>query len=255
VTLLQTQGLTVRIADLAVCRDLDLQVEPAQCWAVLGRNGSGKTTLLHTLAGLRAPEAGTVRAGEAPIDALSRPRLARHIGVLFQEHSDPFPATAMETALIGRHPHLGPWQWEGPRDFELARQALLDVGLEAFAEREVHTLSGGERRRLGVATVLAQAPGVLLLDEPTNHLDLHQQVRLLELLTARARREGRALVMVLHDINLAARFCDRFLLLFGDGRCRHGDADAVLHRDLLEQLYGHTLESVATAHGPAWLPA
>jgi iron complex transport system ATP-binding protein len=252
--LLATEKLAVRIADVRVCNGLDLAVDAGQCWCVLGRNGVGKTTLLHTLAGLAAPAAGTVSMeGMALQDAPSTVR-ARHLGLLLQDHSDPFPATVLDTVLIGRHPHLGLWGWEGPDDYRRAREALAAMGLAGFEQREIHTLSGGERRRVGLATLLTQDPAVYLLDEPTNHLDLHHQIRLLEQLGAHARATGKALVMVLHDINLAARFADRFLLLFGDGECLHGDAQAMLQEGHLQRLYRHRLIPVSVSGTTAWLP-
>ncbi|MGA7799893.1 MAG: ABC transporter ATP-binding protein [Gammaproteobacteria bacterium] len=252
--LLETHALAVRIANVRVCDALELAIEAGQCWCVLGRNGVGKTTLLHALAGLQSPAAGSVCADGTALDTLPPAARARHLGLLLQDHSDPFPATVLDTVLIGRHPYLGPWQWEGADDYRHARAALHTVGLDGFEQREIHTLSGGERRRVGLATLLTQDPAVYLLDEPTNHLDLHHQIRLLERLCMRMRDTGKALVMVLHDINLAARFADRFLLLFGDGECLHGDADAMLQAQHLHRLYRHRLIPIALPDGKAWLP-
>jgi len=142
--------------------------------------------------------------------------------------------------LIGRHPHLGMWQWEGPQDIELARQALRDMDIEALESRSTATLSGGERRRMEIAAVLTQAPRLLLLDEPTNHLDLHHQIRVLDGLTDRYRRDA-ALVMTLHDVNLAARYCDHVLLLFGDGEALWGTSEQMLSEEHLTRLYGHPI--------------
>ncbi|MEJ2688162.1 MAG: ABC transporter ATP-binding protein, partial [Gammaproteobacteria bacterium] len=175
-TLLATRELAVRIADVRVCSGLDLTVEAGQCWCVLGRNGVGKTTLLHALAGLGNPAAGAVYMDGIPLHEVPAAARARHLGLLLQDHSDPFPATVLDTVLIGRHPHLGLWRWEGPEDYRRARRALEAMGLAGFEQREIHTLSGGERRRVGLATLLTQDPAVYLLDEPTNHLDLHHQI-------------------------------------------------------------------------------
>ncbi len=252
--LLQAQGLDVAIGARTLCRGLDLTLQGGECWAILGGNGVGKTTLLHTLAGLRAPAAGSVLLEEQTLDRLPRRRVARRLGLLPQDSVDPFPASVLETALIGRHPHLGRWQQEGPDDLARARAALEAMSLSDLAARRTDTLSGGERRRLAVATLLTQDPQLLLLDEPTNHLDLHQQIVLLERLRGLAGA-GRGVLMVLHDVNLAARFCDHLLLLFGDGSWQAGAADPLLDAALLSRLYGHPVAAVAGPAGTrAFLP-
>ena len=230
---LETTGLDIHIGHTSVCQGLELRVNAGERWAILGRNGAGKTTLLHTLAGLRRPDRGTVKLDGESLETLPRRRIARRVGVLLQDHLDAFPASVLETALIGRHPYLGALQWEGPDDYALARAALQAVGLDDLAERNVATLSGGERRRLGIATLLTQDPALWLLDEPTNHLDVHQQIHTLDLLQARSQAQHKTLLLVMHDLNLALRYCDHFLLLFGAGKTAQGSADAVLTRTTL----------------------
>jgi iron complex transport system ATP-binding protein len=252
--LLETERLSVRIGSVQACRRLNLQINPGECWGMLGRNGAGKTTLLHTLAGLRAPGSGVLKLHGKSLAVLRRREVARHIGVLLQDQRESFPASVMETVLIGRHPYLGAWQWETANDHAIARAALRTVDLETMETRNVATLSGGERRRLGIATLLAQDPEVFLLDEPANHLDIHQQIQILDLLQTKARTEAKALLVVLHDINLAVRFCNRFLLLFGDGETAQGDAGQVLTQPTLQRLYAHPLHSVPGPHGPVWVP-
>ncbi len=151
---LQAQALTVRIGEVQVCRELDLQVREGESWCILGRNGTGKTTLLHTLAGLRTPAGGNIILNDRSLAAQPRRAVARQLGLLAQDHRDSFPASVMETALIGRHPFLGPLQWESHQDRRSARRALRAVDLQDFEQRNVATLSGGERRRLGIATLL-----------------------------------------------------------------------------------------------------
>jgi len=252
--LLEAHSLHVEIAGKAVCRDLSFAVAAGECWALLGGNGVGKTTLLHTLAGLRGPRNGTVFLSAAPIAHMTRRTIARRAGVLFQDSEDPFPSTVLETALIGRHPYLGAWQWETSDDEQLARHALQRVELGGMEQRMVDTLSGGERRRLALATVLVQDPRLYLLDEPTNHLDLRHQIAVLELFAAKAREQGAAVLMVLHDVNLAARFCDHLLLLFGDGATLHGETEKILSESTLARLYGHPVTKVQDHTGTAWLP-
>jgi iron complex transport system ATP-binding protein len=251
---LEAEQLGIRIGEIEICSHLDLRLNAGENWGLLGRNGAGKTTLLHTLAGLRRPDRGRVKLNETPLTSLSRRSIARHIGVLLQDHQDAFPASVMETVLIGRHPYLGPLQWEGAADYATASEALRAVGLEGMETRSVATLSGGERRRLGIATLLAQDPHVLLLDEPTNHMDLHHQILILDLLRQRTRVQAKSMLLVLHELNLALRYCDHFLLLYGAGETLQGTAEAVLTQPNLERLYGHPLQALQGSRGTVWLP-
>ena len=253
-SVLTIRDLSVRIGTVDVCRRLSLDFGPRQCWAILGRNGSGKTTLLHTLAGLRPTTNGSVRIDDRPLHEQPRRFIAQRLGLLPQDSHDPFPATVLETALLGRHPHCSPWNWETADDVRLARQALEQVGLKGWDDREVATLSGGERRRLALATLLTQAPDILLLDEPTNHLDLHHQVALLDLLARQASEQAKTVIMVLHDVNLAARYADHCILLQGDGDTSAGPSETVLRTPVLKRLYRVDLRQV-NDRPPAWLPA
>ncbi len=253
--LLAGEALSVSIAGQSVCRTLDFGVGAGECWGILGANGTGKTTLLHTLAGLRPPDSGRVLLDGVPLTHIGRRAIARRLGLMPQDNHDPFPATVLETALIGRHPWLAAWQWEGETDTAAAEAALDEVGLAELAHRPVSTLSGGERRRLALATVLTQTPAVYVLDEPSNHLDLHHQVNLLALITRRARETDGAVVMSLHDVNLADRFCDHLLLLFGDGEACFGATADVLNENTLARLYGHPIRILTDGDRRAFLPA
>jgi iron complex transport system ATP-binding protein len=252
--LLETRALQVTIGDTAVCRDLDLTIKAGERWCILGCNGAGKTTLLLTLAGLRPPQAGRIALQQQALSALPRRQIARQVGILFQDQTDAFPASVLDTVLTGRHPWLGPLQWEGAADLQKARTALQAVGLAGIEQRSVTTLSGGERRRLGIATLITQDPQVLLLDEPTNHLDIHHQIRTLQLVSDLAADGNRALLLVMHDLNLAARYCNRFLLLFGAGETAQGNAAEVLTRPNLERLYQHPLLPLQGPQGEVWIP-
>lgn len=239
--LLACRHLDLSIGTINIVRDLNFNLAPGETLAILGRNGTGKTTLLHTLAGLRAPGAGGVDLCGQPYTEQNPRTVAQRRGLLAQSQGDAFPATVLETALIGRHPHLGRWAWESSADARIARDALAAVGLAHLANREVHTLSGGERQRLAIATLLAQQPMLYLLDEPTTYLDLNHQIAMLDLVTHYAQDCGAGFVIVLHDVNLALRYCQRALLLFGDGRWQEGPAQQVLSAPILSELYGHPL--------------
>ena len=243
-SLLATDDLCVDIAGKRVCDELSLSIDAGQIWGVLGSNGVGKTTLLHTLAGLREPSQGEVRLDGHALATWTRADIARRVGVVFQDNPDPFPTTVLQAALIGRHPFLRAWQWESDADRERALAALRAVGMAALADRMVGTLSGGEKRRLSIATVLTQEPRLYLLDEPINHLDLHHQIELCKLLVTHCRERDAGMVMIVHDLNLAARFCDHLLMLFGDGVTRHGSADVLLDLDVLQRLYEHPITAI-----------
>jgi len=253
-TLLATDQLHVSIAHKKICADLSLSIRSGQCWGLLGANGVGKTTLLYTLAGLRPVDSGQILLKQQSITEMKRREIAATLGVLPQDSSDPFPANVFETVLIGRHPHLSSWQWEGEKDFALARAALENVGMQGFEERQVDTLSGGERRRLAIATLLTQQAPLMLLDEPTNHLDLRHQISMLSLLVETAGKTAGAVLMSLHDINLAVRFCDHLLLLMPDGQVMQGTTNEMLEPEILQSLYDCTLRRIETEEGLVLLP-
>jgi iron complex transport system ATP-binding protein len=233
---LEVQGVSVRAGVRELVRELSVRFAPGEVVAILGRNGSGKTLTLHTLAGLRPADAGSVRLAGTPLAQLSRRAVALQLGLLPQDLEEAFVTTVMETVLIGRHPHLALWQWESVEDERVAREALAAVDMSGFAQRHTDTLSGGEQRRVAVAALLAQQVKTYLLDEPTNHLDPHHQLAVLSLFRALADG-GTTVVTTLHDPTLAARFADRALLLFGDGRWSLGPVSSALTAHTLSELY------------------
>lgn len=249
---LSCKALDVGVPGRTLVRALDLSFEPARITAILGRNGSGKTLSLHTLAGLRAPQAGQVRIDDVPLGEHSRRARARALGLLTQTTEDTFPSTVLEAVLVGRHPHLGFWDWESDTDREIARAALEAVHLADFQDREVTTLSGGERRRVALAALLTQDPDIYLLDEPTNHLDPHHQIDLLHLMRKKAA-SGRTIVMTLHDASLAARFADHVLLLFGDGEWSYGPITQGLTPASMSKLYGLPVREISWEGGRAFV--
>jgi len=233
---LAARAVSVHAGARELVRGLSIEFSPGELVAILGRNGSGKTLTLHTLAGLREPAAGEVALDGVPLGELKRRAIALRLGLLPQDLEDAFVTTAMETVLIGRHPHLALWQWETAADERLAHAALAAVDMGDFAGRRTDTLSGGEQRRVAVAALLAQQPGIFLLDEPTNHLDPHHQLVVLGLFRELAR-SGRTVITTLHDPTLAARFADRVLLLHGDGRWTLGAVREALTAATLSELY------------------
>lgn len=243
-TLFSCNNIRVDVSGRTLVDALNFAVGRGELLAVLGQNGSGKSLTMHTFAGLRPATSGQVFLGEQDIAENSRQEIAKQLALLPQHVDDIFPATVLDTAMIGRHPHIGRFQWESAEDFEIGRAALASVDLGDLARRDVLTLSGGERRRLAIAQVLTQQPDVYLLDEPTNHLDPQHQLDALRLFRERADA-GAAVIASLHDVNLAVRYADRCLLLYGDGRWDIGATDDVLDEHRLTELYAIPMESVA----------
>lgn len=251
--MLETRHLSLHIAGRRLCEDLTLTLRAGESWAILGANGSGKTTLLHALAGLRPAKPETVLLAGRPLEQYKPRERARRMALLLQDPEAGFAGTVMDAVLIGRHPHVPAFAWETQADHALARVALAQVDLAGFETRLLSTLSGGERRRVAIATLLAQAAPIRLLDEPTNHLDLRHQVQILSLLTRRT--DAHLNVLVLHDVNLAVRFCTHGLLLLGDGAHAFGPLRQLLNPARLTRLYGCRIERVETPLGPVFLPA
>jgi iron complex transport system ATP-binding protein len=242
VLLLDARALDLRAGARLLVSQLDLQVRAGELWCVLGPNGSGKTTLLHTLAGLRAPAAGSVSCLGLDV-ARARPEvLARQRGLLTQSVHDSFSAQALDVVLLGRHPHHDRWSFgDGEDDRRIALDALAAVDAAALAARDVTTLSGGERQRVAVAALLAQQVPLMLLDEPIAHLDLKHQIGLLQHLLHWVRQGGCAAVLALHDLNLAARFATHALLLGPRAQARAGRVDDVMVDDALAAAFDHPL--------------
>ena len=252
--LLDVRALDVSIGATRVCTDLDLRILPGQSWALLGRNGVGKTTLLHHLAGLRHGRSGSIRLDGEPIEELDARGRARRVAVLLQHSSRGFGASVMETVLSGRHPHLGRFAWEGSDDLAIAGRCIAAAGLSELAERPLTTLSGGELRRVEIARLLAQDCPLSLLDEPLNHLDFAHQAAMLQLLGGHCVDRGRAMLMVVHDVNAAYRACDHWLVLSGDGRWHAGRREAMADPGLLSAAFDHPIEQTETPGGKLFRP-
>ena len=253
-SVLHCQDLDLRIAGIRVATKLELTIQPGQFWGLLGPNGIGKTTLLKCLAGLLEPASGAILLESRALLELPRRLLARHVGMLQQHTVYVFDASVMQTALIGRHPYLGYWEREGPEDLAMASAALRSVDLEGFAGRSVTGLSGGEARRLAFASLLVQNPEIMLLDEPTNHLDLRHQVQIMGMIRRRTEDGPRSALAALHDINLAARYCNHIIMLFGNGEWCAGPVDDMLTEASLERLYRCPVERLESPSGPRFHP-
>jgi iron complex transport system ATP-binding protein len=255
--ILQTHNLTLQYPGKMLCRSLSFTIAADQCWAILGQNGSGKTTLLHALGGLHhvagGPTVPLTVAGKAP-HTWPRRELSRALGILLQEEPGEFWGNLHDYVLLGRHPHVkGLFGWQAV-DHDAATQAIEQMGLTDLAHRSLTTLSGGERQRARIALLLAQSPFCYLLDEPLQNLDLRHQLAVMMLFQQLAR-QGKVVVMVLHDIGWASRFCDHVLMLFDDGGAIAGPTAQVLNRANLETLYRCKMDEIEVSQVRHFAPA
>jgi len=236
--LIEVRDLTLRIGQRTLMHDFNMSVRPREMWCILGANGVGKTTFMHTLVGLRLAQRGSVYLAQRPLARWSAVDAARLRGFLPQTNHDLFGAPVLQVVLMGRHPHLGRWEWEGQADRALAMAALKAVDLEEVADRDVTTLSGGERQRVAIAALLAQDVPLMLLDEPLAHLDLFHQIAVLQHVAFLARDKGRGVVFSLHDLNLAHRFASHAVLFGAHGALLQGPIEDVMTEAALSDAFG-----------------
>jgi iron complex transport system ATP-binding protein len=258
-----------------VVRGVSLSVPPAGIIGILGPNGSGKTTLLRMLAGTRHPQRGAVTLDGVPLTGLSRTALARRMAVVPQETQLAFDYTVAEVAMMGRYPHLGAFEIEGPADLAVIEETLTSTGTLPLKDRLFSTLSGGEKQRVVIAAALAQifrlkaettdsqsrsfrlqaehsaagAAGYLLLDEPTASLDLGYQLEVASLLRQLHEDRRVAIVISTHDLGLAGTLCDSLLLIRDGLVVANGPTDAVLTPDNVRKVYGVEAEVIRHASG------
>jgi len=235
--LLTARGVGFSYRDGHGLRDVDLEVAGGELVGLLGPNGAGKSTLVRVLSGVLGPYRGSITIAGDELAALPRLAVARRLAGVPQESPADLPYTALETVLLGRHPHLAGLAFESDRDLESAHAALARLGAAELAQRPLRELSAGERQRVAAARALAQETPLLLLDEPTSFLDLRFQVELFDLLRSLAA-DGRAILAVLHDLNLAAEYCDRVVLMAAGGVVAAGPTAATLNYATLTRVYG-----------------
>ena len=239
-------GVTFRYPESArpAVDGVSIDVPAGACTAVLGPNGSGKSTLLRLLLGTLTPQSGSVSFDGRAMREWPREAMARAVGVVPQGEEAVFPITVREMAAMGRYPHLGPWRREGAADRRAVDEAMRRCDVLALSHRALSTLSGGERQRVRLARALAQEPAALALDEPTAALDVGHEMAIFELLRDLGR-QGTTVLLVTHNLNLAARYADR-LVLMDRGRVAAVGAPAeVLTRDTVERVYGWPVRVVA----------
>ncbi len=233
-----TSELSLAYDGRTVVHELDVDVPAGQVTVVIGPNGSGKSTLLRGLARLLRPAAGGIRLGKDDVWSLRPREFARRVALLPQNPPVPEGITVVDLVGRGRHPHRGLLgRWSATDDAAVAHAMEVTDTLD-LAERHVEELSGGQRQRVWVALTLAQATGTILLDEPTTYLDVAHQVDVLELLRDLNRRRGTTIVMVLHDLNLAARYADHLIAMRGGRVVGAGAPETLVTEDLVHSVFG-----------------
>lgn len=243
---LQTQGLWAGYSARPVLCDVALSIPAGEVVGVIGPNGSGKSTLVRVLSGVLAPQRGAARLYGRDIATLGAGDVARRLAVVPQTPVLPESFYVYQMVLLGRTPHLGFLGREGVRDHAIARRAMEMTATLALANRRISDLSGGERQRVVVARALAQEPDVVLMDEPTSHLDIGYQTAVLEMVMDLVRERGLTVLVVFHDLNLAAQYCQRILLLSEGRLLADGPPEDVLTSELISRVYGG--QTVVTAH-------
>ena len=221
-----------------VLRGVTVTAPRGRIVGLLGPNGCGKTTLLRLLGGLLRPDSGAIRLDGRSIDALSRRDLARRVSMVPQETHAAFDFSVLDIVLMGRYPHLGPFELEGAADLAIARGALEATGTAQLEDRPFGTLSGGEKQRVVIAAALAQSADVMLLDEPTASLDLAYQIEVAALLQRLNASRGTTIVVCTHDLNLAAALCHDVVLLKAGRVLAHGPAAETITAAAIRATYG-----------------
>ena len=234
---LRVQGIEFAYNSVPVLKDVAFEAREGEIIGVLGPNGSGKTTLLRCMNRALSPSKGTVLVEDKEIGSLSRKEIANEMAVVPQNCIITFPFTALEIVMMGRNPSMDRFQRETKGDIEIVRKAMEATSVTHLAGRSMNQLSGGERQRVIIARALAQQPKILLLDEPTLHLDVNHQMEIMELVRELARREKLTVIMVSHDLNLAARYCDKLILLSEGSVLSAGSVPDVLTQDNVEKVF------------------
>ena len=230
-------GLTYEIEGETLLDGVSLRAARGQFVGLIGPNGAGKSTLLRTISGILRYRRGAVSLEGADLQTLSSREIAASLALIPQIAPYTYGFTSMELVLMGRYPHLGRFQIEGKEDDRIARDAMRLTETEQFADRTLDTLSGGERQRVFVARALAQQPRILLMDEPTANLDVLHQLKVLDLVR-RLVDDGLTAIAAVHDLNMAARYCDKLVLLSGGRVLAEGTPSEVLTPDTIESAFG-----------------
>lgn len=224
--------------DTPILKDVSLKVEKGDFAGIVGPNGSGKTTLIKNIMRSLSPEKDKVFVSGSDVREISHKHLAKILGTVPQTNVIEYDFTAREVVLMGRAPHIGRFQRESSRDYDIVEEAMKRTDTWHFRDRSVKELSGGERQRVIIARALAQEPEVLVLDEPVTHLDIKHQIALMELTRNLCREKGITVVAILHDLNFAMSYCDHVMLVHEGKIISSGKPEAILTEESIKSVYG-----------------
>ena len=250
--ILKVLNVSFRYGSIEALKNVTFEVRGGEVVSIIGPNGSGKTTLLRCVLAMLKPNEGTILLNEYLVSSFRSIERAKLMGYTPQVESPPQPLTVFELVLLGRRPHIR-WSYSD-EDVKLVTTILKELGIDGLAMRRVNELSGGEWRKVLIARALAQEPKVLLLDEPTNHLDLKHQIEVLELINSLAKTKGIAVLMAMHDVNLALRYSNKVIAL-KKGVITYCGSPKEVSKEVIEDLYGVKVEVTKDSTGlPVFLP-
>jgi iron complex transport system ATP-binding protein len=237
---LKVKDVEFSYGSVHVLKDVSIELAASEMLGVVGPNGAGKSTLLRCIDRILSPQKGCILLDERDIKKMSRMELAKKIGYIPQSASQVFPATVFDTVLMGRRPHLG-WR-SSEEDTEMVLETLQMLNIEDLAMRDINELSGGQQQKVFIARALTQEPDVLLLDEPTSNLDIRHQLEVMDIIKNIVREKQISAIMAIHDLNLAARYTDRIIMMNGGTIFAAGEPFSVLTTENIKQAYGVEVE-------------
>ncbi len=234
---IEVRGLSYGVEGRWILRDVSLSVEKGEVVGVVGPNGAGKSTLLRAILRIVRPQEGEVALLGTPVERMSAREMAKRVAFVPQSTVFSFPFTVTEVVMMGRTPYAGRLIPEGRADYALCLDCLRTVEMEGLAERVVTELSHGEKQLVVIARALAQQPEFLLLDEPTSNLDIHHELTIMDLLRRLSHEDGKGVLVVVHDLHLALRYCDKVVVLEGGRVSASGNPRRVLTPALISKVF------------------
>ncbi|WP_132991685.1 ABC transporter ATP-binding protein [Gordonia zhaorongruii] len=236
--ILNAQSVGWDVGRRTILEDVDLEVGAGEVVGLIGPNGSGKSSLLRLIAGLRKPTRGRVSLDDAGLDELSRKSIAQRLAFVEQQATTDQNPTVADVLELGRTPHRRSWAFGSAHDHRVIATVARETEIDGMLDERYAALSGGERQRVQIARAFVQQPRLMILDEPTNHLDIKYQLSLLDLVSDHVHRTGAAALIALHDLNLAAMYCDRIAVLAGGRKIREGLPADTITEDTIDAVFG-----------------